>query len=75
MHIYLDKKSDFKIVKRVISNPKMRRTSICGALETLLINEKLIKNRGKQIFNLLEKNGCKLKQIKKLIKSLKINFF
>ena len=73
-HIYLDKKSDFKIAKRVILNSKMRRTSICGALETLLINEKLINNRGKEIINLLEKNGCKVKVDKKINKILKNKF-
>ena len=41
-HIYLDNKSSLKMAKKVILNAKMRRTSICGAMETLLINEKII---------------------------------
>ncbi len=67
-HIYLDAKSDFKIAKKVILNSKMRRTSICGALETLLINEKIIKNDGRKIIDLLIRNGCKVKVDKKINK-------
>ncbi len=36
-HIYVDKSSNLAIAKKIIVNAKMRRTSICGALETLLI--------------------------------------
>ena len=37
-HIYLDKSANLKMAKKIIINAKMRRTSICGALETLLIS-------------------------------------
>ena len=39
-HIYLDKESNLNNAIKVILNAKMRRTSICGAVETLLIEEK-----------------------------------
>ena len=41
-HIYLDKSANLSMAKKIINNAKMRRTSICGALETLLIDEKAL---------------------------------
>ena len=34
-HIYVDKNSNLEMAKKIIINAKMRRTSICGAVETL----------------------------------------
>ena len=44
-HIYLDKENNLNNAIKVILNAKMRRTSICGALETLLINEKFLRQK------------------------------
>ncbi len=38
-HTYVDKEADFEKALTVIVNAKCRRTGICGALETLLIDE------------------------------------
>ena len=46
----------------------MRRTSICGALETLLINEKIIKTHLKPIINALIEAGCEVRVDKKINK-------
>ena len=43
-HIYIEKDADFKKAKSLIFNSKMRRPGICGAAETLLINESLSEN-------------------------------
>ena len=67
-HIYLDKESNLNNAIRVILNAKMRRTSICGALETLLINEKILKVKGVKVINSLIKNGCKVVVDKKINK-------
>ena len=34
-HIYVDKAANFEMAKKVVINAKMRRTSICGALEPI----------------------------------------
>ena len=34
-HVYVDKTANIKMAKKLIVNAKMRRTSICGAVETL----------------------------------------
>ena len=60
-HIYIDKSADFKTAEKVVVNAKMRRTSICGALETLLINEKVLKTHGVKIINSLLEKGCEVR--------------
>ena len=67
-HIYLDKESNLNNAIKLILNAKMRRTSICGALETLLINEKILKIKGVKVINSLIKHGCKVVVDKKINK-------
>ncbi len=59
-HSYVDKDADFKIANKVIHNAKLRNTAICGATETILLHEKIIKKIGNPILKNLEKNGCKI---------------
>ena len=65
-HIYLDKESNLNDAIKVILNAKMRRTSICGALETLLINEHILKTKGVKVINSLIENGCEVIVDKKI---------
>ncbi|MBF0269015.1 MAG: glutamate-5-semialdehyde dehydrogenase [Alphaproteobacteria bacterium] len=37
-HTYVDGKADLEMARRIVLNAKMRRTGICGATETLLID-------------------------------------
>ncbi len=67
-HVYLDKESNLNNAIKVIINAKMRRTSICGALETLLINEKILKTKGIKVINSLIENGCEVIVDKKINK-------
>ena len=57
-HSYVDKDANPKIAKRIIHNAKLRNTSICGATETILLHEKILKKIGNQILKDLEENGC-----------------
>ena len=71
-HIYVDKSADLKMAKKIILNAKMRRTSICGAVETLLFDEKALKSHAIEIINFLQKNGCEVRvdnQINRLFKN------
>ena len=70
-HIYLDKAAKLKSAEKIIINAKLRRTSICGALETLLIHEKAIKKIGIPVINTLIKKGCKVVADKKINKYFK----
>ncbi len=67
-HIYVDQKSNISMAKKIIINAKMRRTSICGALETLLIHEKALKTHGKKIIDSLISSGCEVRVDKKINK-------
>ena len=67
-HIYIDKTADLKMAEKIVLNSKMRRTSICGAVETLLIEEKALKSHAVQIINSLKKSGCEVRVDKKINK-------
>ena len=67
-HIYLDKNSNLEMAKKIIINAKMRRTSICGALETLLINERILSSHGTKIIHSLIRMGCEVRVYNKINK-------
>ena len=71
-HIFIDKSANLSMAKKIIINAKMRRTSICGAVETLLIEEKALKTHAKEIVNTLIESGCEVRvdnKINRLFKS------
>ena len=59
-HSYVDKDANPKIAKQVILNAKLRNTAICGATETIILHEKIIKKFGLSILDDLKKHGCKI---------------
>jgi glutamate-5-semialdehyde dehydrogenase len=73
-HIYIDKNSSLNMASRIVVNSKMRRTSICGAVETLLINSKALKSHGVPILEKLLESGCSLVVDKKINKIFKNKF-
>ena len=70
-HIYVDKNSNLNMAKKIIINAKMRRTSICGSIETLLINEKVLNTHAREIINMLLGSGCEVRVDKKINKLFK----
>ena len=68
-HSYVDKDANSRIASKIILNAKLRNTAICGATETILLHEKIIKKTGNQILKNLEKNGCKIIGDKNIIKN------
>ena len=67
-HIFVDKTANLNTAKKIIINAKMRRTSICGAVETLLIDEKAINSHAKEIINSLVNSGCEVRVDSKINK-------
>tara|TARA_B100000900_G_C20199955_1_gene561436 strand:- start:59 stop:595 length:537 start_codon:yes stop_codon:yes gene_type:complete len=59
------------MAKNIIINAKMRRTSICGAVETLLIDEKALKSHALEIIHALKNKGCEVRVDKKINRLLK----
>jgi glutamate-5-semialdehyde dehydrogenase len=41
VHTYIDKSADLNLAKKVVINAKTRRTSICNALDVLLLHKKI----------------------------------
>jgi glutamate-5-semialdehyde dehydrogenase len=38
-HVYVDRGADLRMAREIVMNAKLRRTGICGAAETLLVDE------------------------------------
>ena len=72
-HSYVDKDANTNIAIKIIHNAKLRNTSICGATETILIHEKVIKKIGNKILRNLEESGCKIIGDNKIRKVYKRN--
>jgi glutamate-5-semialdehyde dehydrogenase len=43
-HVYVDKAADLEMAKRIAVNAKLRRTGVCGAAETLLVDSEAPKH-------------------------------
>lgn len=67
-HIFVDKTANLNMARKIIINAKMRRTSICGAVETLLIDEKAVNSHAKEIINSLVNSGCEVRVDSKINK-------
>ena len=65
-HLYIDNKSSLPMASKIVLNSKMRRTSICGAVETLLIHNKCLKSHGVPIIKQLISSGCSVLVDKKI---------
>jgi len=59
-HTYIDSNAKLDMAKKITLNAKLRRTSICGATETLLVHKKVLQTHLLPILNLLHKNNCKI---------------
>tara|TARA_Y100000590_G_scaffold224967_1_gene254380 strand:- start:4252 stop:5502 length:1251 start_codon:yes stop_codon:yes gene_type:complete len=60
-HTYIDKDADLKMATKVLNNAKLRNTSICGATETVLFHEKIVKKFSNIVLKNLKDNNCKIK--------------
>lgn len=59
-HVYVDKAADPVMAKSIVLNAKMRRTGVCGAAETILIDRAGIQNL-KPIIHMLIDAGCEVR--------------
>jgi len=75
-HVYVDRDAKLDMAIKIVENSKMRNVSICGAAETLLIDQKCLKTHCKPILQKLSKLGCEIigdKEIKNIfLKNIKI---
>jgi glutamate-5-semialdehyde dehydrogenase len=59
-HTFVDKDAKLNMAIDIIYNAKLRNTSICGATETILLHEKIVKKFCNPILKKLEENNCKI---------------
>ena len=59
-HTFVDKDAELNMASKIIYNAKLRNTSICGATETILLHEKIIKKFCNPILQKLEDANCKI---------------
>ncbi|RVM26711.1 glutamate-5-semialdehyde dehydrogenase [Sinorhizobium meliloti] len=60
-HIYVDASADRDMAKKIVVNAKMRRTGICGAAETLLIDRNAAQKFAKPLLEALVDAGCEVR--------------
>jgi len=57
-HMIIDKSADLDMARKLVVNAKMRRTGICGALETLLVDRAVVDTHLLPILDDLKAAGC-----------------
>ncbi len=60
-HVYVDKAADLKMAQRIVLNAKMRRTGVCGAAETLLVDRSAAAAMLKPLVAMLLDAGCEVR--------------
>jgi glutamate-5-semialdehyde dehydrogenase len=60
-HTYVDGAADLAMARRVTLNAKMRRTGICGATETLLVDRRVLKSHLPALLADLIAAGCEVR--------------
>ena len=60
-HVYVHEAADLDMARRIVVNSKMRRTSVCGAAETLLIDRTALRSHGLAILGDLMAAGCEIR--------------
>jgi glutamate-5-semialdehyde dehydrogenase len=60
-HVYIDRDSDVRMARAIAVNAKMRRTGICGAAETLLVDRACVDTHLAPIVEDLLAAGCEVR--------------
>jgi glutamate-5-semialdehyde dehydrogenase len=60
-HVYVDKAAKLDMAKTITLNAKMRRTGVCGAAETLLIDRAVAPTHLKPLITTLLDAGCEVR--------------
>jgi glutamate-5-semialdehyde dehydrogenase len=60
-HVYVDGDADLEMAKAIAVNAKMRRTGICGAAETLLVDRRAAASHLVPVLEALHEAGCAIR--------------
>ncbi|WP_137933033.1 glutamate-5-semialdehyde dehydrogenase [Mesorhizobium comanense] len=59
-HLYIDRSADLDMAVKIAVNAKMRRTGVCGAAETLLVDRSVAPTHLVPILDALRAAGCEI---------------
>ena len=60
-HVYVDRDADIAMARDVVANAKMRRVSVCGAAETLLVDRAALDSHLMPVLAKLHELGCEVR--------------
>jgi glutamate-5-semialdehyde dehydrogenase len=60
-HVYVHAPADLDMAKKIVLNAKMRRTGVCGAAETLLVDRKTASTHLAPLVEMLIEAGCEVR--------------
>jgi len=60
-HVYVDRDADLNMAREIVLNAKLRRTGICGAAETLLIDRGCVATHLAPVVGALLDAGCEVR--------------
>ena len=60
-HVYVDRDADVAMARDVVANAKMRRVSVCGAAETLLVDRAALDTHLMPVLAKLHELGCEVR--------------
>src|SRR6185436_2281160 len=60
-HVYVDRDANLEMAKSIVLNAKMRRTGVCGAAETLLVDRASAATSLKPLVEMLIDAGCEVR--------------
>ncbi len=60
-HVYVDKAASLDMAKAIVLNAKMRRTGVCGAAETLLVDRACAGTHLEPLITMLLDAGCEVR--------------
>jgi glutamate-5-semialdehyde dehydrogenase len=60
-HVYVDKTAKLDMAKEIVLNAKMRRTGVCGAAETLLVDRAVAATHLAPLVTMLLAAGCEVR--------------
>jgi glutamate-5-semialdehyde dehydrogenase len=60
-HVYVDRDADVRMASEIVLNAKLRRTGICGAAETLLVDRACVQTHLRALVQKLLDAGCEVR--------------
>ncbi len=71
-HVYIDNAADVEMATEIVLNSKMRRTGICGAAETLLVDIRWNLDHIAKLLSKLQSVGCQIRGDEEICKLIEL---